>query len=103
IAHTLRAVGAVTQALHDARVGDVVGVRGPFGTGWGVPAPAGADLVIVGGGIGLAPLRPGIEHAVRERDPDRRVAVLVGARSPGDLLYPGGYEHWRAPPGSTCG
>jgi NAD(P)H-flavin reductase len=96
IVHTLRAVGAVTRALHGTRPGDVLGVRGPFGTDWGLPAPAGADLVVIAGGIGLAPLRPVIRHALDERSRYGRVSVLVGARTPEDLLYPGEYEAWRA-------
>ena len=80
IVHTLHAVGAVTRAPHDAHVGQVLGVRGPFGTDWGVPAPAGSDL----------------GHAVRERDRYRHVVVLVGARTPGDLLYGDEYDRWRA-------
>src|SRR5262249_40533057 len=54
LVHTLRAVGAVTRALHDVQVGQVLGVRGPFGTDWGLPLRAGSDLVVVAGGIGLA-------------------------------------------------
>jgi anaerobic sulfite reductase subunit B len=96
LVHTLRAVGAVTQALHDAPVGQLLGIRGPFGTDWGLPAPRPHDLVIVAGGIGLAPLRPVIEHALRERDRYRNVFVLIGARTPADLLYPGEYDVWRA-------
>ncbi|UQX10309.1 FAD/NAD(P)-binding protein [Candidatus Mycobacterium methanotrophicum] len=57
ITHTIRAVGAVSQALHDAEVGTIVGVRGPFGTHWDLESCTGRDLVIVGGGCGLAPLR----------------------------------------------
>jgi NAD(P)H-flavin reductase len=96
LVHTLRAVGAVTQALHDTRVGQVLGIRGPFGTDWGVPVPAGDDLVVVAGGIGLAPLRPVVLHALGERDRYRRVHVLIGARTPADLLYPDQYDKWRA-------
>jgi anaerobic sulfite reductase subunit B len=96
LVHTLRAVGAVTRALHDAPVGQVLGIRGPFGTDWGVPAPRHHDLVIVAGGIGLAPLRPVVEHALRERDRYRKVFLLIGARTPTDLLYPGEYDGWRA-------
>lgn len=96
LVHTLRAVGAVTQALHDARVGQVLGIRGPFGTDWGLPAPLRHDLVIVAGGIGLAPLRPVVQHALRQRDRYRNVFVLIGARTPADLLYPGEYDVWRA-------
>jgi len=94
--HTLRAVGAVTRALHAARPGDVLGLRGPFGTGWAVPAPERADLVIVAGGIGLAPLRPVIYHALGERGRYRSVTVLIGARSPADLLFTGEYARWTA-------
>jgi NAD(P)H-flavin reductase len=95
VVHTLRAVGAVTQALHDISPGKTVGIRGPFGTDWGLPAPAG-DLVIVAGGIGLAPLRPVVTHAIENRERYQRVALLIGARTPEDLLYPKDYDMWRA-------
>ena len=96
ILHTIRAVGATSGALCRADPGAMLGVRGPFGRGWELPAPAGADLVVVAGGLGLAPLRPVVLHAMAERDRYRRVAVLIGARTPDDLLYPGEYETWRA-------
>ncbi|WP_432825959.1 FAD/NAD(P)-binding protein [Dactylosporangium sp. CA-092794] len=94
--HTVRAVGATSGALCAARPGATLGVRGPFGRGWVLPAPAGADLVVVAGGLGLAPLRPLVRHAAADRDRYGRVAVLIGARTPGDLLYPGEYDEWRA-------
>jgi NAD(P)H-flavin reductase len=96
IVHTLRTVGAVTRALHAARPGDVLGVRGPYGIGWLLPAPPGADVVVMAGGIGLAPLRPVIRHTIDHRDRYGRVAVLIGTRTPADLLYPDEYEQWRA-------
>jgi NAD(P)H-flavin reductase len=96
VVHTLRAVGAVTRALHDAPIGAVLGVRGPYGTDWGLPAPVGADLVVVAGGIGLAPLRPLLSHAIAHRDRYGRVALLIGARTPADLIYPAAYDGWRA-------
>ncbi|MBO0868139.1 MAG: FAD/NAD(P)-binding protein [Micromonosporaceae bacterium] len=95
IVHTVRAVGAVTDAVCAAGPGDLLGLRGPFGTDWGVPAPAGHDLVIMAGGIGLAPLRPVIRHAIVQRHRYGRVAVLIGARTPGELLYPDEYGSWR--------
>ena len=94
LVHTLRAVGAVTRALHAARPGDVIGVRGPFGVGWDVASAAGRDLVVVAGGIGLAPLRPVVLAALAERSRYGRVAVLVGARTPPDMLYPDELERW---------
>lgn len=96
IVHTLRAVGAVTQALFDAAPGDVIGLRGPFGTDWDVPLPEGRDVIIVAGGIGLAPLRPVIEHVLAQRDRYRHAQLLIGARTPGDLLYTDLYDAWRA-------
>jgi anaerobic sulfite reductase subunit B len=96
ILHTLRAVGAVTEALHNAHVGQVLGLRGPYGTDWGLPAPTGADLIIAAGGIGLAPLRPVVYHALDNRDRYGRVHVLIGARTPTDLVYSEEYDRWRA-------
>ena len=85
--HTLRAVGATTRALCGLEVGSVMGVRGPFGAGWPVAAAAGSDVLIVGGGIGLAPLRPVVREVVVGREGFGHVAVLIGARTPDDLLF----------------
>jgi anaerobic sulfite reductase subunit B len=87
VEHTIRAVGAVTEALCRARVGEVVGIRGPFGTGWGCTEAEGADLVLVAGGIGLAPLRSALRHALDRRDHYGRLALLVGARTPEELVF----------------
>ncbi len=95
IVHTLRAVGPVTRALHASRPGAVLGLRGPYGTDWGLPAARGRDLIVIAGGIGLAPLRPVIRHAIAHRPRYRRVAVLIGARTPEELLYPDEYGSWR--------
>ncbi|WP_235036499.1 FAD/NAD(P)-binding protein [Actinomadura sp. K4S16] len=93
---TVRAVGAVTRAVCGTRPGEVLGLRGPLGTGWGLDGARGHDLVVAGGGIGLAPLRPVVLRALAERDSFGRVAVLVGARTPGDLLFTGELDAWRA-------
>jgi len=95
LVHTLRSVGAVTAALHAAAPGQVIGVRGPFGSIWDVDAARGHDVVIVAGGIGLAPLRPVVEAVLARRDEFGRVSVLVGARTPGDLLYPADLRRWQ--------
>ncbi|MFI6875543.1 FAD/NAD(P)-binding protein [Streptomyces sp. NPDC050400] len=86
VAHTIRAVGAVSAALCRKRVGDTVGLRGPFGTGWQLETARGQDLVVVAGGIGLAPLRPLIRRAVADPRAYGKVNVLVGARTPADLV-----------------
>src|SRR5215212_2285667 len=92
---TIRAVGTVSAALCAAREGDVLAVRGPFGTSWPVEAAEGADVVILVGGIGLAPLRPVVHHVLAHRERYGRVVVLCGARSPGELLYAAELERWR--------
>ncbi|GAB3430892.1 FAD/NAD(P)-binding protein [Flindersiella endophytica] len=94
LVHTLREVGPVTKALRAAEVGDLLGVRGPFGNDWGVPEAAGQDLVFVAGGIGLAPLRPAILQALAKRDGFGRITVLIGARTPDDLILRDSVEDW---------
>jgi len=96
LTHTVRAVGAVTAALHAGAPGAVVGVRGPYGTTWEVGSAIGQDVVVVAGGIGLAPLRPVVETVLANRSAYGRVAVLVGARSPAELLYPDDLRRWAA-------
>jgi NAD(P)H-flavin reductase len=93
--HTIRDVGGVTRHLVAARRGDVLGVRGPFGTGWQPLDGAGGDVVIVAGGIGLAPLRPAVLEVLSQRDRFNRVSILYGGRTPADLLYQRELDAWR--------
>jgi NAD(P)H-flavin reductase len=93
--HTVRAVGGVTNGLCRLRRGQVLGVRGPFGQGWPLREAAGGDVVIVAGGIGLAPLRPALYDLLAHRDHYGRVALLYGARTPEDLLFTRELERWR--------
>jgi anaerobic sulfite reductase subunit B len=86
VLHTIRSLGSVTRALCDLVPGRVVGVRGPFGTGWDL-GPAGADVIVVGGGLGLAPLRAAMRVLLTERDRHGRVAFVAGARTPERVLY----------------
>jgi NAD(P)H-flavin reductase len=92
--HTIRDVGAVTHALVTAQPGSVVGVRGPFGTGWDVADARGGDVVVVAGGIGLAPLRPALLEVADRRADYRRVVLLYGARSPEDVLFADDLTAW---------
>jgi NAD(P)H-flavin reductase len=87
LVYTVRSVGQATNALVSQQVGAGVGVRGPFGTGWPVDAARGRDVIVVAGGIGLAPLRPVIYEVLQHREDYGRLVVLYGARSPRDLLY----------------
>jgi NAD(P)H-flavin reductase len=95
VVHTVRAVGAVTEAICAAEPGDVVGVRGPFGTAWPLAMAQGRDVVVVAGGIGLAPLRPVIHELLAHRDRYGAVCILYGGRTPAELLYVTELEAWR--------
>ncbi|TKD35683.1 FAD/NAD(P)-binding protein [Azotobacter chroococcum] len=93
--HTLRNVGAVSGALTALQVGASVGVRGPFGRGWPLAEAEGADVLLVAGGLGLAPLRPALYAILARRERYGRVVIMVGSRSPEDILYRRELEHWR--------
>ena len=98
ITHTIRAVGAVSRALHNAQPGSVVGVRGPFGTTWGLAEAEGRDLVLVAGGVGLCPLRPAVLGALAGRSRYGRVTLVAGARSGADFVYTDQLEKWAQDP-----
>ncbi|MBZ5682079.1 MAG: FAD/NAD(P)-binding protein [Acidobacteriia bacterium] len=87
LVYTVRSVGKATNALVSREVGDGIGVRGPYGTGWPVEEARGRDVIIVAGGIGLAPLRPVIYEVLNNRKDYGRLVLLYGARSPRDVLY----------------
>jgi NAD(P)H-flavin reductase len=87
LVYTVRSVGQATHALVSQSVGSSVGVRGPLGTGWPSDAARGKDVIIVAGGIGLAPLRPLVYHVLANRKEYGRLVILYGARSPRELLY----------------
>ncbi|BAX93000.1 FAD/NAD(P)-binding protein [Mycobacterium shigaense] len=99
ITHTIRAVGAVSRALHDAQPGAVVGVRGPFGTTWGLADAVGRDLVMVAGGVGLCPLRPAVLGALAERSRYGKVTLIAGARTRADFVFAAQLEKWAQEPG----
>ncbi|HET6352709.1 FAD/NAD(P)-binding protein [Streptomyces sp.] len=92
--HTVRAVGATSGALHALLPGDRVGLRGPFGTGWQLERAAGQDVLVVAGGIGLAPLRPVMVAALADPGAYGRLNLLVGARSPDDVVFREQLRHW---------
>ncbi len=94
IVHTVRAVGPVTRALARLRPGDAIGLRGPFGTGWPMPTLAGRDVVIVAGGLGLAPLRPAVLQMLSERGNYGRASLVYGARSPDQILFRRDLDRW---------
>jgi len=96
LVHTVRSVGAITHAICSLKRGDEIGVRGPFGTSWPVLDAAGSDVVVMAGGIGLAPLRPAFHYLLDHRKKYGRVSLLYGARRPEEMLYVNELERWRA-------
>jgi NAD(P)H-flavin reductase len=87
LTYTVRSVGQATNTLVSQSAGDSVGVRGPFGAGWPMDTAKGKDIIVVAGGIGLAPLRPLIYQVLAHRKDYGRLVLLYGARSPKEMLY----------------
>ncbi|MFH8393855.1 FAD/NAD(P)-binding protein [Streptomyces sp. NPDC018036] len=97
LVHTVRAVGTVSTALYRLRPGDTVGLSGPYGSGWDLEAAAGYDVLVIAGGIGLAPLRPVVHELMDRPHTYGRVDILVGARTAADLVFRDEIESWRGP------
>ena len=95
IIHTVRAVGPVSRAICKAKQGAAIGLRGPFGSAWPIGLAEGGDVLLVAGGIGLAPLRPVLQTVMANRGRYRRIFLLAGARTPDLFLYAGETTHWR--------
>ncbi|SFG59834.1 FAD/NAD(P)-binding protein [Neptunomonas qingdaonensis] len=92
--HTIRTVGLTTQALERLREGDQLGVRGPFGRGWPVEKTTGKTIVIIAGGLGLAPLRPLIYHLLSKNRDATDIHIFYGAKSQPEMLYSDELKNW---------
>jgi len=95
LVHTIKDVGPVSAELCRTGRGDMLGVRGPFGTEWPLDFSLGTDVLVVAGGLGMAPLRPAVEALLERRDSFGRLVLLYGARTPDDLLYRKDLDRWR--------
>lgn len=99
LGYTVRAVGTVSRYVVDSVApGMFIGVKGPFGRGWPIDRVKGTNILVVAGGIGLAPLRPLIEYVMERRDEYGELTILYGARSPRDMLYKTELEEYRSIP-----
>ncbi|MEK7263131.1 MAG: FAD/NAD(P)-binding protein [Bacteroidota bacterium] len=96
LTHTIRAVGTVTKAIRKLKKGAMLGIRGPYGNCWPVEKAKGKDVVIIAGGIGLAPLRPSMYHILAHREQYNKVILLYGTRTPEDILFLKELEQWRS-------
>lgn len=94
LAHTIRGVGAVTNALIALTPGDTIGMRGPYGTGWPLAEAAGGPVIVIAGGIGLAPLRGALREMAARAADFPSVRLLYGTRTPDDILYPDELLAW---------
>ena len=92
--YTIRSVGLATQSFNVMREGAQLGVRGPFGRGWPTEEAQGKDVIVVAGGIGLAPLRPILYEIFRNRERYGRLVLLYGTRSPADILFKSELKAW---------
>lgn len=95
LGHTIRAVGNVTNAISRMKIGDTLGIRGPFGNWWPLDEWIGKDIVIASGGIGFPPMRPVLYYVINHRHDFGRVIVLYGARTPNDLQFSHEYKTWQ--------
>jgi NAD(P)H-flavin reductase len=96
IIHTIRDVGPVSHALAALSPGAVLGLRGPYGAPWPVQAARGRDVVVIAGGLGLAPVRPILYERMENRDAYGKVTLLYGARSPAEILFEKELGNWRS-------
>lgn len=96
LTHTTRGVGAVSAAIVALKEGDMLGVRGPFGSSWPVAQATGRHVLVVAGGLGLAPVRPIITHVLNHREDYAGLTIVYGARSPDELLYADQLRDWKS-------
>jgi len=92
---TVRKVGSLTTGLDTCKEGDRAGVRGPYGRGWPLREAEAKDMLIVAGGIGMAPLKPVIQHIAGNRSQYRKLEILYGARTLDDMLFVDEFSSWR--------
>jgi sulfhydrogenase subunit gamma (sulfur reductase) len=97
IKFTIKKMGTVTSGFHDCNIGDVIGVRGPFGNGWPVEDMKGKDIVVIGGGFAFSTLRSLVTYLLNEnhREDYEKITVIYGNRDPGEVLYRDVLEEWK--------
>jgi len=98
LVHTIQDVGRVSKSLIQLPVGDIIGVRGPFGPEWPVAQVKSKDVLLIAGGVGLCPLRPVIEYILDHREQFGEVNVLFGTRHPDNIIYHRDIISWQSDP-----
>ena len=98
----VRKAGTLTNAMHELKSGDEIGLRGPFGTFFDTESMKGKDLLLISGGCGLAPMRALIQYVEDCRKDFGNVTILYGAKSPADVLYQSELEQWQNSDKLSC-
>lgn len=93
--HTIKAAGALTRALTELKPNQRVGVRGPFGHGWPLEEARKRNVLLIAGGIGMAPIRAAMREIMRHRARYKRVDLVYGSRSPAEILFHNQLERWQ--------
>ncbi|MHA1359393.1 MAG: FAD/NAD(P)-binding protein [Candidatus Helarchaeota archaeon] len=93
---TVKRVGVVSTALHDSKLGTVIGIRGPFGNGWPIEELIGHNIVIIGGGFAFSTLRSLTKYILANRNLFKKITVIYGARSPEELCYKKDLAEWES-------
>jgi NAD(P)H-flavin reductase len=101
--HTIRIVGRTTEVIDRLGVGDVLGLRGPFGSGWPLQEARWKDVLVVTGGLGCAPVTGAIDYMFRRRPSYGRISILHGVKKPEDLVHRERFELWRREPDTFVG
>jgi len=96
--HTIRVVGRVTNVIGKMKVGESLGIRGPFRQGWPMEHAKGKDVLVVTGGLGCAPVVGAIEYMFRRREEYGTIKIIHGVKSPHDLLFRERFDQWRQHP-----
>jgi len=95
---TIMKAGFVTEYIHKTKIGDRIGLRGPYGKGYSLDTFKGKDILIMGGGVGMAPTRSLFLTLVHDIDEYNSVTFLAGARTPADMIYKDQIAEWRKIP-----
>lgn len=99
--HTIRIVGRTTRVIERLGVGDFLGLRGPYGTGWPLQEARFKDVLVVTGGLGCAPVTGAIQYMMRRRGSYGRISILHGVKQPADLVFRDRFAQWRREPDTT--
>jgi NAD(P)H-flavin reductase len=99
--HTIRIVGRTTRVIERLGVGDVLGLRGPYGSGWPLHEARWKDVLVVTGGLGCAPVTGAIDYMFRRRANYGHITLLHGVKKPAEMVHHERFEAWRRDPGTT--